>query len=74
MVSLPCILNRWILPTILDNFIGTYDLVIDIKSITFVTLENKQPLNRPDFLILLMTRYIIPNSVISNNPTIYQFL
>ena len=50
MVSHPLILNRWILPAILHNFIGTYDLVFDIKSITFVMLENKHPSNRLDFL------------------------
>ena len=35
MVSIPIILNRWILPAILHNFIGTHDLVFEIKIITF---------------------------------------
>ena len=56
IVSLPLILNRWILPAILHNFIGTYDLVFDMKSINLVTLENNHPLNKLDFLILLATR------------------
>ena len=56
MVTLPLILNKWILPAILNNFIGKYDLVFDIESITFVTLENKHPLNRQDFLILFIAR------------------
>ena len=56
IVNLPLILNRWILPAILHNFIGTYDLVFDIKSITLVTLENNHPLKKLDFLILIVTR------------------
>ena len=44
------------LPGILHNFIGPYDLVFDMNSNTLVMLENKCPLDRLDFLILLETR------------------
>ena len=61
------------LPVIPHNFTGTYDLVSDRKSITFVMLENNLPLNRVDFLILFNTKYVIPNSININKPTMYQF-
>ena len=32
MDSLPLILNRWVLPAILHNFIGTYGLAFEIKA------------------------------------------
>ena len=56
IVSPPLILNKLMLPSILQNFMGTYAVVFDMKSIIFVTLENSHPLNRQDFLILFMTR------------------
>ena len=61
------------LPTILHNFTGTYDLVSDIKSITTVTLVNNLPLNRVDLLILFKTEKVIPNRININKPTMYQF-
>ena len=71
-VNLPLILNKCILPAILHRFIGTYDCMFDIKSITLVMLENKHPLNKLDFLILLVTRYIMPNKIINNIPITYH--
>ena len=59
-------------PAILHNFRGTYDLVLDIKSIATVTLVNNLPLNRVDLLILFKTRKVIPNRININKPTVYQ--
>ena len=49
-----------------------YDCMFDIKSITLVMLDNKCPLIRLDFLILLVTRCIMPNKIINNIPKIYH--
>ena len=54
--SLPLILNKWILPATLHNFIGTYEWVFDMKSNILVLLENKHPLKKLHFLNLLVTR------------------
>ena len=44
-----------------------------MKSIILVTLENRFPLNKQHFLSLFMIRLVMPRSIISNKPTIYQF-
>ena len=54
--SLPLILNKCILQATLHNFIGTYEWVLDIKSKILVLLENKHPLQKLVFLILLVTK------------------
>ena len=54
--SLPLILNKWILPATLHNFIGTYEWVLDMKSNILVLLENKCPLKKLDLLNLLVTK------------------
>ena len=54
--SLPLILNECILPATLHNFIGTYEWVLDIKSKFLLLLENKCPLQKLVFLILLVTK------------------
>ena len=54
-VNFPLILNRWILLATLHSFMGMYEWVLDIKSNIFVLLENKHPLKKLDFLILLVT-------------------
>ena len=71
-VNFPLILNKCILPAILHRFIGSHDCVFGIKSIILVTLENKHPPNKLDFLLLLVTRYIIPKKIINNTPVIYH--
>ena len=55
MVSLPLSLNKCILLAILFNFMGTYVVALDMKSTILVKLEDRCPLNKKDFLILLMT-------------------
>ena len=54
--SLPLILNKWILPATLHNFIGTYEWVLDMKSNILVLLENNHPLKKLDFLNLLVSK------------------
>ena len=54
--NLLLILNKWIHPATLHNFIGTYEQVLDIKSNILVLLENKHPLKKVDFLNLLVTK------------------
>ena len=71
-VNLPLIFNRCILPAILHGFIGMYECMFDMKTITLVMLESQHPLNKLDFLILLMTRYIMPKNIINNIPIIYH--
>ena len=50
IVNLPQSLNKCILPAILFNFIGTYVVAFDMKSTILVTLENRCPLNKQDFM------------------------
>ena len=44
------------LPATLHNFIGTYEWALDTKSKILVLLENKHPLQKLVFLILLVTK------------------
>ena len=54
--NLSLILNKCILPATLHSFIGTYEQVLDIKSKILVLLENKRPLQKLVFVILLVTK------------------
>ena len=54
-VCLPLILNKCMLPAILHRSTSTYDCVSNMNSITLVILENRCPLNKLDFLTLLVT-------------------
>ena len=54
--NLPLILNKCILPATVHNFIGTYKRVLDMKSKILVLLENRCPLQKLVFLILLVTK------------------
>ena len=54
--SLPLILNKCILLATLNNYIGTYEWVLDIKNKILVLLENKHPLQELVFLSFLVTK------------------
>ena len=54
--NLPFIQNKCIHPATLCNFIGIYEWALDIKSKILVLLENKHPLQKLVFLILLVTK------------------
>ena len=71
-VSLPLILNKCMLPAILHRSTGAYDCVSDMNSITLVILENRCPLNKLDFLTLLMTMNIMPNKISSHMANEYH--
>ena len=48
--SVPVILNRWMLPVVLHNFMGMYYCTYKINIIIFTALENKHPLHNFYFL------------------------
>ena len=49
-----------------------YNCVFDMNNITLVTLENKCPPNKLDFLILPMTSNAMPNKININNAIIHH--
>ena len=71
-ISVPTNLNKWILPTTLQNFTSTSACASDIKSITLTTLENRCHLNNLNFLTFVVMIKIIPNRTNSTIAIVYH--
>ena len=47
---MPMILNKWVLPAVLHNLIGTYYCTSEMNIMIFTALEKMCPLHNFDFL------------------------
>ena len=70
-VNLPLTVNKCMLPATLHRFTSTYDCVFNMNNITFVMFENRCPLNKFNFLTLLVTMNTMPNRISSNMANVY---